>query len=208
MPRASKQTPPGVFARHSPSCASKRGARCSCVPRYQASAWSRRDRKPLRRTFATVAEATAWRRKMQVALHAGTVRAPSNVTLAEAAEAWLDAAKAGVIRTRSGEVYKPSALRSYEQALTTKALTAVSVGDSLVQVNEGDGPAPPDDSSSKFLRRPRSQSTARAGLRLAPRQLARPTAPVADERRPAVERSEEHTSELQSRSDLVCRLLL
>jgi integrase len=39
------------------------------------------------------------------------------VTVADAAEAWLDAAKAGVARTRNGEPYKPSALRAYEQAL-------------------------------------------------------------------------------------------
>src|SRR2546421_7800464 len=33
-------------------------------------------------------------------------------------------------------------------------------------------------------------------------------APLAADRLPAASRSEEHTSELQSRSDLVCRLLL
>src|SRR5206468_5519912 len=36
----------------------------------------------------------------------------------------------------------------------------------------------------------------------------RPRAPRRLSRRPCVPRSEEHTSELQSRSDLVCRLLL
>ena len=35
----------------------------------------------------------------------------------EAAAEWLAAAGAGVVRTRSGEVYKPSALRSYREAL-------------------------------------------------------------------------------------------
>src|SRR5436309_1825463 len=152
MSRGAKKTPPGVFARHSPRCATRRGGRCSCVPGYQASAWSRRDRKPIRRTFATIADAQAWRRKMQVALDAGTARAPSNVTLAEAAEAWLEATKAGIIRTRSGHPYKPSALRSYEQALRTKALPRLgarrlsSVSRNAVQdlVDElvGDGLAP------------------------------------------------------------------
>src|SRR2546428_5584627 len=48
--------------------------------------------------------------------------------------------------------------------------------------------------------RPADSSHAHSGL-------ARP-ATVAPSLRPLSERSEEHTSELQSRSDLVCRLLL
>src|SRR5438034_5297935 len=40
------------------------------------------------------------------------------------------------------------------------------------------------------------------------RALARPSSDVAFLRQLGVERSEEHTSELQSHSDLVCRLLL
>ena len=79
--------------------------------------WSARDRKPIRRTFATVAEAKAWRQETQVGLRRGTVRAPSRATVAEAAHEWLRAADAGVVRTRSGDVYKPSALRTYGQAL-------------------------------------------------------------------------------------------
>ena len=39
-----------------------------------------------------------------------------------AAEQWLADAKAGVARTRSGDRYKPSALRSYEQALRARIL--------------------------------------------------------------------------------------
>ena len=50
------------------------------------------------------------------------MRAPTRTTLAEAAEQWLTAAKAEVIRTKSGTPYKPSALRAYEQALRGKAL--------------------------------------------------------------------------------------
>ena len=70
-----------------------------------------------RRTFATVGEARAWRLEMQVAVRRGLARAPSAVTLREAAAEWLSAAEAGIVRTRSGEVYKPSALRSYREAL-------------------------------------------------------------------------------------------
>ena len=55
-------------------------------------------------------------------LNRGTLRAPTRTTLQEAAEAWLKAAETGVVRTRSGDRYKPSALRAYEEALRTKLL--------------------------------------------------------------------------------------
>jgi integrase len=42
--------------------------------------------------------------------------------LREAAQAWLAGAADGSIRTRSGDRYKPSALRGYEQALRTRIL--------------------------------------------------------------------------------------
>ena len=42
--------------------------------------------------------------------------------LRQAAEEWLLAAEAGIIRTRSGDPYKPSAIRSYKQALHAKVL--------------------------------------------------------------------------------------
>jgi integrase len=50
------------------------------------------------------------------------MRAPTRTTLAEAAEAWIGGARAGVIRTRSGEPYKPSALRAYEQVLRMRVI--------------------------------------------------------------------------------------
>ncbi|MBK8293434.1 MAG: hypothetical protein IPK93_01145 [Solirubrobacterales bacterium] len=37
--------------------------------------------------------------------------------LDQAADAWLAAAKSGVVRTRSGSPFKPAALRSYEDSL-------------------------------------------------------------------------------------------
>jgi len=44
------------------------------------------------------------------------------MTLREASERWLAEARAGIVRTRSGDCYKPSALRSYEQALNALLL--------------------------------------------------------------------------------------
>jgi len=40
----------------------------------------------------------------------------------DASEEWLSLARQGIALTRSGDPYKPSALRSYEEALQTKAL--------------------------------------------------------------------------------------
>jgi integrase len=124
----------GIEPRHQRRCEAKAGKRCSCTPTYQAQVWSPRDQKQVRKTFLTVAEARAWRQESQVALRRGTLRAPSPVTLSEAAGEWLIAAEAGVIRTRSGDAYKPAALRAYRQSLNhhvlpvfgSRRLTAIS----------------------------------------------------------------------------------
>jgi integrase len=50
------------------------------------------------------------------------MRAPTPVTLREAANAWLDGARSGAIRNRSGDRYKPSAIRSYEASLRLRVL--------------------------------------------------------------------------------------
>jgi len=108
----------GVVERHSRRCALRSGGSvCSCSPSFQAQVWSPRDRRPLRKTFADLGEAKAWRQEMQVAVRQGRAGAPSTVTLSEAARVWLELAARDVVRTRSGDPYKPSALRSYEGAL-------------------------------------------------------------------------------------------
>jgi integrase len=50
------------------------------------------------------------------------MQTPSRQTLHEAAESWLTGAKAGLVRPRSGDSYKPSALRGYEAALRDRIL--------------------------------------------------------------------------------------
>jgi len=113
---------PGIDVRHSQSCASRAGERCTCRPAYQAHVWSARDKKRIRKTFKTLAEAKVWRQETQVGLRRRVIRAPSQLTLREAAEAWLAGANDGTIRNRSGDVYKPSALRGYAQALRSRIL--------------------------------------------------------------------------------------
>ena len=95
---------------------------CVCRPSFQAQVWSARDRKTIRKTFRTVTEALAWRQEAKVALHTGHLRAPSTTTLAEGAEEWLERAEAGVTRTRSGDPYKPAAIRAYRHALDCRIL--------------------------------------------------------------------------------------
>jgi integrase len=98
------------------------GRRCSCEPSFQAQVWSARERKTIRKTFRVLSDARAWRHESQVALRRGLLRSGSPLTLRQAAEEWLCAAEAGVVRTRTGESYKPSAVRAYRQTLNHRAL--------------------------------------------------------------------------------------
>ncbi len=90
---------------------------------YEAFVYSKRDHKKIRKTFPTQAAAKAWREDAKPAVRKNAMRAPTSTTLREAADAWLEGARAGLIRpTRSGEPYKPSAIRNYEQGLRLRVL--------------------------------------------------------------------------------------
>lgn len=107
----------GIVVKHRAGCASERGARCNCRRIYQAAVWSARDRKRIRRHFDTLDAAKMWRSDSYGKLRRRELRAPSPMSFAEAAEQWLAGVRTGYIRTRSGDVYKPSTIRSYEQVL-------------------------------------------------------------------------------------------
>jgi|SRR5579884_31359 len=113
---------PGIRVRHGRSCPVHNGGSCRCQPAYEAWAYSVKDHRKVRKTFPTLAAARGWRADAMSALRKGTMRAPSTVTFREAAEAWLEGSHQGAIRNRSGDRYKPSALRSYEQALKLRVL--------------------------------------------------------------------------------------
>src|SRR5215210_4230529 len=106
-PRSRPCRAEGVVVRHSRRCASLAGDGCDCRPAYQAQVWSSRDGRTIRKTFATLADARAWRAETKSALSRGVARAPTRTTLNQAAEAWLAAVRAGTVRTRSGDTYKP-----------------------------------------------------------------------------------------------------
>ncbi len=122
MNGSTKRPVTGIRARHTRACASSDGRRCTCSPSYEASVFSARDGKKLRKTFATLAAAKAWRSDVATAVRKGALRAPTQTTLREAADAWLAGAEEGIVRSRSGERFKPSTLRIYRQALRDRAL--------------------------------------------------------------------------------------
>ncbi len=101
----------GLRQRHRRGC---RGGRCDCS--WEASVYSVRDGKKIRKTFPSQAAARAWRDDTRVAVRRMLVRAPSSVTVAQAGAQWFKGARDGTIRTRSGDLYKPAALRAYEIA--------------------------------------------------------------------------------------------
>lgn len=112
----------GIIKRHSGECPGRDGGRCRCNAGWEASVYSPRDRKKIRKRFPREAEARSWRADAKRALDHGTLRAPSAVTLRETAETWLAGVEAGEITSRSGRPFKPATLRGYRRDLKRKVL--------------------------------------------------------------------------------------
>jgi hypothetical protein len=110
--------PDGIRQRHRKGCA--RQPRCGCS--FEATVYSPRDQRKLRKTFPTLAAARAWRAEALSAVRGGTLRAAPSTTLRAAADELIAGMRSGRIRTRSGDQYKPSVVRSYEQALRLHVL--------------------------------------------------------------------------------------
>jgi integrase len=60
-----------------------------------------------------------------VAVRKMLMRAPTAITVSEAAEDWLQGAREGWIRNRSGDPYKPAAIRAYEAGLRFRVKPAL-----------------------------------------------------------------------------------
>jgi len=99
-----------------PTGISKRG------DRWQAWTWSKRDGKKVYKSFDTLSGAKQWRNDATRDLRRGTMRAPTQTTLREAWDTWLAGARDGSIRTRSGDIYKPSSIHGYEQTMRQRVL--------------------------------------------------------------------------------------
>jgi integrase len=149
----------GIEVRHRTTCASRSGGSCNCKPAYQASVWSAREQKRLRKTFPTLAAARAWRAEAQTAIRRGTMRAPVATTVREAGEELVDGMRSGRVRTRSGDRYKPSAIRGYEAALRDRIVPVIG-GKRLGDVQRRDVQRIADD----LLAEGRDPSTIRNAL--------------------------------------------
>jgi integrase len=109
---------PGIIQRRRKGC--PRMGRCDCP--WEAWVWSPRDRRKISKRFAREAAARSWRRDAGRALDRGTLRAPRPTTVKQAWQAWHEGAKAGAVRNRSGDRYKPSSLRDYARAMKLRVL--------------------------------------------------------------------------------------
>lgn len=149
------KTPTGFRRRHSASCPRSGECRCS----WEASVGSGRGPR-VRRSFRTLKEARSWRADALKQLERGEfssrVESPK---LRDAAAVLFDGMRDGSVRTRSGHRYKPSVIRSYENAL--KAYVLDSLGAlRLVEITRRDVQALADG----LARDRKSASTVRNAL--------------------------------------------
>src|SRR4051812_14848762 len=85
---------------------------------YRGHVYDRRAKKKIRGPWTySLAAAKNWRNDALTKLEAGLLSADRGDTIAVAGPAFIAAAKTGEARTRSGDRYKPSAIRNYEQGL-------------------------------------------------------------------------------------------
>ena len=112
-----RKATPGIRERHSRSCPSSDGGRCSCRPSIEAAVYSAKDGKKIRKVFigdGALKAAKDWRNERLVLLNRGALRAPVKRTLTEEAELWQRRAEAGETFTRAGRPYKPAVCRGVE----------------------------------------------------------------------------------------------
>ena len=112
----------GIRKRHSKGCAALGSGRCNCNAGWEASIYLAREGRKVRRTFARESEAKSWRVDARAAANARSLRTLSQITVEQAAWLWLEAARSGAVRDRSGHQYKPGTLREYGRALGLRVL--------------------------------------------------------------------------------------
>jgi integrase len=109
----------GVRRTHSRGCPARASndRRCDCKGGYEATVWDRASGSRIRKTLPTLAAARAWRSDAEHGVRRGTLRASGPVTVNEGADDLIEGMESGAVRTRSGDRYKPSTVRSYREAL-------------------------------------------------------------------------------------------
>src|SRR5262249_51997109 len=96
---------------------------CKCP--WRAEVYDRRSGTKIRKTFSgegAFSEAKSWRNDAATALPKGTMTAPTRESFGEAAEAWMNGVKTGLILNKRQEPYKPSARRTYFKDLEVRAI--------------------------------------------------------------------------------------
>jgi integrase len=131
MATKASSTRVGIVERHGEGCRSHDGGRCNCAVRYEAWIHDKRAEikdadgnviahgKKVRKSFAgpgALQAAKDWRDEGKGAVRVGTLKATSSVTLEAAGLVWIEGARDGTVLTRSGDRYKPSAIRGYESS--------------------------------------------------------------------------------------------
>jgi integrase len=124
----------GIRRLHSGACParSSKRARCRCGAGYEAAVWDSASRRKIRKTFPTLAAARSWRSDAEHGVRRGTLRASEPVTVNDAADELVAGMESGAARTRSGDPYKPSTIRSYRESLELHVrdeLGAMRLGD-------------------------------------------------------------------------------
>ena len=117
MAVANKALPEGVQIRHGRRCGSRDGGRCSCLPTFQARVPLGERGSVRTKSFGSADEAKLWRSRELLKAFQSKRAAARPMTLREAAEELLAGMRDGSIVNRSGDTYKPSVTRGYEQGL-------------------------------------------------------------------------------------------
>jgi integrase len=81
--------------------------------RWQAWVYSKSDGRKIYKSFETMAAAKGWRADRLSEGRRAPLRAPTDLTLRDAWDAWLIGAEKGEILSRFRRAYKPSVLRAY-----------------------------------------------------------------------------------------------
>lgn len=126
----------GIRKRHSRNCRSRSGGRCNCNAGWEASIYLSHEGKKVRRTFDREAEARSWRNDTRAALAERRQDGPT-LTLEQASWLWLEAARTGRVRDRSGHTYKPGTLREYARVLRLRVLSEFG-SSQLAAITRGD----------------------------------------------------------------------
>jgi integrase len=112
----------GIRKLHSKGCPGRDGGRCRCKAGWEATVYLARERRRVSKTFRRESEARSWRVDALALAKRGALRPPSRITVRDAWDEWYAGAKAGTVRNRSGDPFKPSALRQYEGVMRRNVL--------------------------------------------------------------------------------------